>query len=164
MPSFDIVSKVDLQEVDNACNNVNKELATRFDFRNVKTDLDLNKKDKRVHLVTGDEMKVKAVRELLIAHFVRRKIDPKCLDFGVVEGTTGGRVKQDVTIREGISKETAQKIVKLIKASPLKKVQASIMDDMVRVTGKQIDDLQAVMALMREAELDVPVQFVNMKS
>ena len=164
MPSFDIVSQVDLQEVDNACNNVKKEIATRFDFRNIKTDLDLNRKDKRITLTTGGEMQLKSVREMLLTHCVRRKVDPKCLEFGTPEPTSQGRVKMEITVREGIAKETAQKIVKLIKASPYAKVQASIQDEQVRVTGKKIDDLQGVMALVREANLDVPVQFVNMKA
>lgn len=163
MPSFDIVSQVDLQEVDNACNNVKKEIATRFDFRNVPTDLDLNKKDKRLSLTTGGEMQLKAVREMLVAHCVRRKVDPKCLEFGKPEPTSQGRVKMEITVREGISKDTAQKIVKLIKASPFAKVQAAIQDQQVRVTGKKIDDLQGVMRLVREADLDVPMQFVNLK-
>ncbi|GAB6058920.1 YajQ family cyclic di-GMP-binding protein [Desulfonatronum parangueonense] len=162
MPSFDIVSKVDLQEVDNAVNNVRKELDTRFDFRNVKTDLELNRKDKVLHVVTGDEMKMRAIEELLKAHFTRRKLDPKCMEFKELEATSQGRVKMDVQIREGISKDTAQKIVKLIKAQKIK-VQAAIQDEQVRVTGKQIDDLQAVIKLMDEQDFDVPLQHVNMK-
>ncbi|WP_461208747.1 YajQ family cyclic di-GMP-binding protein [Desulfocurvus sp. DL9XJH121] len=163
MPSFDIVSKVDLQEVDNAVNNVLKELATRFDFRNVPTELDLNRKDKRLSLVTGDEMKVRAVRDMLITHCVRRKVDPKVLEFGQEEPTSQGRVKQEIKIREGIDKDTARDIVKLIKDMKLKKVQAAIQDDQVRVTGKQLDDLQAVIQALNAEELDIPLQYVNMK-
>ena len=162
MPSFDIVSKVDLQEVDNAINNVRKELDTRFDFRNVKTELELNRKDKILHVVTGDEMKLRAIQELLKAHCTRRKVDAKSLEFKEHEATSQGRVKMDVVIREGISKDTAQKIVKLIKARKIK-VQAAIQDEQVRVTGKQIDDLQAVIKLMDEQDFDVPLQHVNMK-
>lgn len=162
MPSFDIVSKVDFQEVDNAVNNVRKELDTRFDFRNVKTELELNKKDKLLRVVTGDEMKLRAVTDLLKAHCVRRKVDPKSLEFKEHEATSQGRIKADVLIREGISKDTAQRIVKLIKTSKLK-VQAAIQDEQVRVTGKQIDDLQAVIKLMDEQDFDVPLQYVNMK-
>lgn len=163
MPSFDIVNVVDLQEVDNACNNVRKELATRFDFRNVPTDLDLNKKDKRISLTTGSETHLKSVRELLTTHCVRRKVDPKSLEFGKHEPTSQGRVKAEIKIREGISKETAQKIVKAIKNSAFSKVQAAIQDEQVRVTGKKIDDLQGVIQLVKGLDLDVPVQFVNMK-
>ncbi|WP_045220975.1 YajQ family cyclic di-GMP-binding protein [Desulfonatronum thioautotrophicum] len=162
MPSFDIVSKVDLQEVDNAVNNVRKELDTRFDFRNVKTDLDLNRKEKVLHVVTGDEMKMRAIQDLLKMHFTRRKLDPRSLEFLELEATSQGRVKMDIRIKEGISKDTAQKIVKLIKSRKMK-VQAAIQDEQVRVTGKQIDDLQAVINLLDQQEFDVPLQHVNMK-
>jgi len=162
MPSFDIVSKVDLQEVDNAVNNVRKELDTRFDFRNVKTDLELNRKDKLLHVVTGDEMKMRAIQDLLKMHFTRRKLDPRSMEFKELEATSQGRVKMDILIREGISKDTAQKIVKLIKAQKLK-VQAAIQDEQVRVSGKKIDDLQAVIKLLDGQEFDVPLQHVNMK-
>lgn len=162
MPSFDIVSKVDFQEMDNAVNNVRKELDTRFDFRNVKTDLELNRKDKALRVVTGDEMKLRAVQDLLKVHCTRRKVDPKCLEFKEHEATSQGRVKSEVLIREGISKDTGQKIVKLIKSAKLK-VQVAIQDEQVRVTGKQIDDLQAVIKLLDEQKFDVPLQYVNMK-
>ncbi len=162
MSSFDIVSKVDLQEVDNAVNNVSKELDTRFDFRNVKTDLELNRKDKVLHVVTGDEMKMRAIQDLLKVHFTRRKLDPRTMEFKELEATSQGRVKMDILIKEGISKDTAQKIVKLIKAQKLK-VQAAIQDEQVRVTGKQIDDLQSVIKLLDDQEFDVPLQHVNMK-
>ena len=162
MSSFDIVSKVDLQEVDNAVNNVRKELDTRFDFRNVKTDLELNRKDKVLHVVTGDEMKMRAIQDLLKVHFTRRKLDPRTMEFKELEATSQGRVKMDILIKEGISKDTAQKIVKLIKAQKLK-VQAAIQDEQVRVTGKQIDDLQSVIRLLDDQEFDVPLQHVNMK-
>ncbi len=163
MPSFDIVSKVDLQEMDNAINNVKKEIETRYDFRGVSTELDLNRKDKKISLVTGDEMKFKAIREMLLTHCIRRKVDPKVLEFGEPEPTSKGQVKAEVTIIEGISKDTAKKMVKMIKDSKLK-VQASIQDEQVRVTGKKIDDLQSVISLMKDADLDVPLQYVNMKS
>jgi len=162
MPSFDIVSKVDLQEVDNAVNNVRKELDTRFDFRGVKTDLELNRKDKVLHVVTGDEMKLRAVQDLLKAHFTRRKLDPKCMEFKEHEATSQGRVKMDIVIKEGIPKATAQKLVKLIKAQKLK-VQAAIQDEQVRVTGKQIDDLQSVINLVNSQDYDIPLQHENMK-
>ncbi|MEF2146140.1 MAG: YajQ family cyclic di-GMP-binding protein [Desulfovibrionaceae bacterium] len=162
MPSFDIVNQIDLQEVDNAVNNVVKELATRFDFRNVATELDLNRKDKRINLVTGDEMKVKAIRDLLIAHFTRRKVDHRCMEFGEPEATSKGQLKQVITLKDGIDKDTAKKIVKMIKDAKLK-VQAAIQDEQVRVTGKKIDDLQTVIQLMQESKLELPLQYVNMK-
>lgn len=163
MPSFDIVSQVDLQEVDNAVNNVLKEIQTRYDFRSVTTELDFNRKDKVLKLHTGDEMKVRAVREMLISHLMRRKVDPKVLEHGEIEPTSGGTVKQEIKIREGIDKDTAKSMVKMIKDLKLKKIQAAIQDDQVRVTGKQLDDLQAVISMLKAKDLDVPLQFVNMK-
>jgi uncharacterized protein YajQ (UPF0234 family) len=162
MPSFDIVSQVDLQEVDNAINNVNKEVASRYDFRGVTTEITFNRKDKRIHILTGDEMKIQAVRDMLGAHCVRRKIDPRILDFGEPEGTSKGQLKQQVRLKEGIDKETAKKLVKLIKTAKLK-VQAAIQDNQVRVTGKKIDDLQTVIGLIKDKGFDLPLQFVNMK-
>ncbi|SKA78128.1 hypothetical protein SAMN02745704_01091 [Paucidesulfovibrio gracilis DSM 16080] len=162
MPSFDIVSQIDLQEVDNAVNNVKKELRTRFDFRNVPTELSLNKKDKRIELVTGDEMKVKALHDLLIAHFTRRKVDHRALIFQEPEATSKGQLKESVRLMEGIDKDTAKRIVKIIKDKKLK-VQASIQDDQVRVAGKKIDDLQAVIRVLQDADFELPLQYVNMK-
>ncbi|MBI9112788.1 YajQ family cyclic di-GMP-binding protein [Maridesulfovibrio ferrireducens] len=163
MPSFDVVSEVDLQEVDNAVNNVIKEIDTRYDFRGVSTELSFNKKDKVINLLTGDDMKVKAVRDMLITHFTRRKVDSRVIEYGEVEPTSKGQLKQAIKLKEGIDKDTAKKIVKMIKASKIK-VQAAIQDEQVRVTGKKLDDLQAVMSLVRECDLDMPFQFVNMKS
>ena len=163
MPSFDIVNRVDLQEIDNAINNVKKELATRYDFRNVTTEISLNRKDKRLHIVTGDEMKMDALRELLIGHCVRRKIDPKCLEFKDIEPTAKTAVKMDVDIKEGVNKDVAQAIVKKVKDLKIK-VQTAIQDEQVRVTGKKIDDLQAVIQLVNSEQFSIPLQFVNMKS
>ncbi|WP_319780139.1 YajQ family cyclic di-GMP-binding protein [Maridesulfovibrio sp.] len=162
MPSFDIVSQIDTQEVDNAVNNVLKEIETRYDFRGVNTELSLNKKTNTISLVTGDEMKIKAVKDMMITHFTRRKVDPRFLDFGKVEPTSSAQLKQEVKLKEGIDKDTAKKIVKLIKASKMK-VQAAIQDDQVRVTGKKLDDLQEVISLVKDSDLDMPFQFVNMK-
>ena len=162
MPSFDIVSQIDAQEVDNAVNNVLKEVDTRYDFRGVNTELTLNKKTNTISLVTGDEMKIKAVKDMMITHFTRRKVDPRSLDFGKLEPTSNGQLKQEVKLKEGIDKDTAKKIVKMIKGSKIK-VQAAIQDDQVRVTGKKLDDLQSVISLVRDSDFDMPFQFVNMK-
>jgi len=162
MPSFDIVNQIDLQEVDNAVNNVLKEIPTRFDFRGVHTELELNRKDKRISIVTGDEMKIKALRELLITHFTRRKVDSRVMEFGEPEGGSKGQLKQQVTLKEGIDKDTARLIVKMIKDAGLK-VQASIQDEQVRVTAKKIDDLQTVIQMLRDSDIELPLQFVNMK-
>jgi uncharacterized protein YajQ (UPF0234 family) len=162
MPSFDIVSELDLQEVDNAVNNVRKETETRYDFRGVNTEIDLNRKTKVISLVTGDDMKVRAIRDMLISHFVRRKVDPKSMEFGEPEKTSKGQLKQEIKLHDGIDKDAARKLVKIIKDSKVK-VQAAIQDEQVRVTGKQIDDLQAVISVLKSTEFELPLQFVNMK-
>jgi uncharacterized protein YajQ (UPF0234 family) len=163
MPSFDIVNEIDLQEVDNAVNNVIKEIDTRYDFRGANTELSFNRKDKTINLVTGDDMKVKAVRDMLISHFTRRKVDSRAMEFGEPEATSRGQLKQQITLREGIDKDTARAMVKLIKDAKLK-VQAAIQDEQVRVSGKKIDDLLEVIALVKGGKFDLPLQFVNMKS
>jgi uncharacterized protein YajQ (UPF0234 family) len=163
MPSVDVVSSVDLQALDNAVNNVKREVATRFDFRSVKTEVTYDRKAKSIHIVSGDEWKVKTVSDMLVSQAVRQKVDPKALDFGEIDTVSTTVAKRDVQIHEGISKETGQKIVKFIKGLDLK-VQPAMMDDKVRVTGKKIDDLQTVMRLLREQTYDVPLQFNNMKS
>lgn len=163
MPSFDAVSRVDLQEVDNAVNNTVKEIATRFDFRGSKTQVALDKKTKQVTVTTESEMRAKAVREMLIGHMVKRKVDVDSVEFGEAKPAGGSLMRMEARIKEGVDKESARKIVAIIKDSKLK-VQAQIMDDMVRVTGKKIDDLQAVMQLLNGSSLPVPLQYVNMKS
>ena len=163
MPSFDIVNQVDLQEVDNAVNNVRKEVATRYDFRTVTTEITFNRGDKTINLLTGDEMKMRALHDMLSSHLTRRKLDPRILDIPEEpEPTSKGQVKEAIGLKEGIDKDTAKKMVKRIKDSKLK-VQAAIQDNQVRVTGKKIDDLQAVIRLMKESKFPMPLQFVNMK-
>ncbi len=162
MPSFDIVNEVDLQEVDNAVNNTKKEVTTRYDFRDSKTEIDFNRKEKVISLQTKDEMMMQALYDVIISHFVRRKVDPKCLDFGEIEGTSQGQVKRVVRLQEGIEREIAQKIVKLIKGLKIK-VQPAIQDDQVRVTGKKVDNLQAVMGMLKNEDMGIPLQFGNMK-
>ncbi len=163
MPSVDVVSKVDLQALDNVINNVKREISTRFDFKNVKSEITLDRKAKYIHIVTGDDWKVKAVTEMLIGQCTRIKLDPKCLDFKEIEPTSHNTVKMDILIKEGIPKETGQKIVKLIRGLKIK-VQSAIQGDQVRITGKKIDDLQEIMRLLKEQDYNIPLQFVNMKS
>jgi cyclic-di-GMP-binding protein len=162
VPTLDIVSSVDMQALDNAINNVKREIATRYDFRNIVSEISLNRKDKIIHISSGDEMKIKAITESLIGQCTRLKLDPKILDPQKIETASQNTAKRDINIKEGISRDTAQKMVKFIKASGLK-VQAAIQDDQIRLTGKQIDDLQEVMRLLRGQDYDVPLQFVNMK-
>ena len=163
MPSLDVVSVVDLQALDNAINNVKREIATRFDFRSVKSEITLNRKEKTIRIVSGDEWKVKTVSDMLLGQCIRQKVDPKSLDFGEIETTSTTVAKRDAQIKEGISKDTGHKIVKFIKGLTLK-VQPAMLDDKVRVTGKKVDDLQAIMRLLKEQNYDVPLQFTNLKS
>jgi hypothetical protein len=162
MPSFDIVNKVDLQEVDNALNNTRKMTQTRYDFRGSKTEIELNRKDSKISILTEDSMKMKAIENELIANLVKRKVDAKSVKFGDPERAAGDMVKLDAEILAGIDKETARKIVKMIKETKMK-VQAAIQEDQVRVTGKKIDDLQSVIALLKEKDLGVPLQYINMR-
>ena len=163
MASVDVVSKIDLQGLGNAINNVKREISTRFDFKNVKSEITFDRKAKYIHIVTGDDWKAKAVTEMLIGQCTRLKVDPKCLDPKEIESTSHSTVKMDIHIKEGIPKETSRKIVKLIKGLKIK-VQPAIQDDQVRITGKKIDDLQEIMRLLKEQDYDIPLQFVNMKS
>jgi len=163
MPSVDVVSKVDLQSLDNAINNVKREITTRFDFKNVKSEITFDRKARNIHIVTGDDWKVKAVTEMLKGQCARFKLDPKCLDLKEIETTSHDSAKMDIFIKEGIPKEMGQKMVKLIKSLKLK-VQPAIQDNQVRLTGKKIDDLQEIMQLLRDQDYDIPLQFVNMKS
>lgn len=162
MASFDIVNEINAQEVDNAVNNTLKEINTRYDFRGLHTEVTYHKNENRIHLVAAESMKMKAVREMIIKNFVKRGIDSKVLEFGDEEGTSQGHLKMDVALKEGIDRETAKKIVKEIKNMKMK-VQPQIQDNQVRVTGKKIDDLQAVIAHLKSKDLGVPLQFTNMK-
>ncbi len=163
MPSVDVVSQVEMQSLDNAINNVKREVATRFDFRGVKTEITLNRKEKNIHLRSGDDLKIKSLREMLIEQCVKQKIDQKCLDFKEIEATSRGEAKVDILIKEGIPKDTCKKMVKEIKQLKLK-VQATIQDEQVRLSGKKIDDLQAIMKMLKDQDYEIPLQFVNMKS
>ncbi len=162
MPSFDIVNEINAQEIDNAVNNTLKEVSTRYDFRGMHTEVRFARKENRIHIVAAESMKMAAVREMLGKHFIRRGLDPKVLEYGEEEGTSSGAVKVSASIREGIDRDTAKKIVKDIKDLKLK-VQPAIQDNQVRVTGKKIDDLQEVIRVLKAKSYPVPLQFVNMK-
>lgn len=163
MPSVDVVSEVDMQEVDNAVNAVKREMENRYDFRGSKTELELNKKDKTVRIVTEDDMKLRAIKDMLVQRFIARKLSPKVLDFTHEEEASLGNVRVVVKIKEGVDSDNARRIVKSVKDSKLK-VQASIQGEQVRLSGNKIDDLQAVMQTLRGDEsITVPLQFTNMK-
>lgn len=163
MPSFDIVSRLNFPELENAINNTHKAIATRFDFRGSPVEISLDKKEKTLKVVVEDGTKMKGVREMFESAAHRRGIDIKAFKWGENEGTALGKLKCEVKIQDGIEQEIAKKIVKLIKDSKMK-VQASIQGEELRVQGKQIDDLQAVMKMVDAAGLGLPFQYVNMKS
>ncbi len=163
MPSFDIVNRIEFHELDNAINNAKRQIEQRYDFRNSKVEIDLDAKAKTMKVAAEDRMKIEAVGEILRTCAAKRGLDLKSLKFEDSESAAGSSMKQVVKIQEGLEHDIAKKIVKMIKDAKMK-VQASIQGEEVRVTGKKIDDLQAVIALLKNAELDVPLQFVNMKS
>lgn len=163
MPSFDIVSEVDLQTLDNAVNVTKKEITNRFDFKNSHVAIDLNKKDFKLDIETDDEMKMRQLTDVLISRAMKQGIDAQAFDFSKEAYQSGKVVKKEVPVRNGLKQEDAKKVVKLIKDSGLK-VQAQIMDDLVRVTGKKIDDLQEVIQLCKSANMDFPMQYINMRS
>jgi uncharacterized protein YajQ (UPF0234 family) len=163
MPSFDIVSRLNFAELDNALNNTQKAIAARFDYRGATAELTVDKKEKKLKVVSEDEGKVKGIREMFQSAAVKRGLDVRSFEWGEVEPTIAGKAKVEVKLKDGIAQDDAKAIVKMVKESKLK-VTASIQEDEVRVTGKKLDDLQAVMQLVRGADLALPVQFVNMKS
>lgn len=163
MPSFDIASKVDLQTLDNAINTVKKEITNRFDFKGSHFNLDLNKKEYIVTIEAESDMKMKQIIDVVISRAMKQGIDATAFNFEKDAYPSGKIVKKEVSVTNGLKQEDAKKIVKVIKDSGIK-VQAQIMDEMVRVTGKKIDDLQEVIAACRAADLGLPLQFTNMKS
>ena len=160
--SFDIVSEIDLQEADNAVNQSIKEITQRYDLKDSKTEIELNKKDKLININSKDDYSLKASYDILQTKFIRRGISVKALKPNEPEPAAGGRLKQTINLQSGISKEDAKSITKMIKDSKLK-VSAQIQDEQVRVTAPKIDDLQTVINMVKEADLDFPTQFVNMK-
>ncbi len=158
--SFDIVSEVNLQEVDNALNQSRKEITQRYDFKGVNTTLDFGEKEKTITLTTGDEFHLKSAVDILQSKLIKRGVHIKALKYGPVENAAGGAVRQVLTLRVGIEKEDAKNIVKMIKDSKIR-VQAQIMDDQVRVSGKDKDDLQKIIKLVNDANFPFATQFVN---
>ena len=160
MPSFDIVSKTDLAEVDNALAGITREITQRFDFKGAKCSVE--RKEQLITVLADDDMKLKTMHELLSVHFTRRKVDPKALDYQTVEKASGNTVRQVVRIKDGIETVLAKKLVKDIKDSKIK-VQVSIQGDELRVSGKKRDELQETIALLRKLEVDQPLQFINFR-
>lgn len=158
--SFDIVSKVDMQEVTNAVNQASKEMSQRFDFKGSKSSIELNAAKNEIMLASDDENKLKSVIDILESKLVKRKVSLKSLNFGKIEQASGGTVRQIATLQQGISTERAKDIVKIIKDMKIK-AQAEIQKDQVRVKAKKIDDLQSIMALLKTKEFDFHMDFVN---
>src|SRR5215813_686074 len=163
MPSFDIVSKVEAQALDNAVNVTSKEITNRFDFKGSHVVINLDKKEFVLKIETEDDMKMRQLIDVLISRAHKQGIAPEAFDLSKDGNQIGKAWKKDVQVRNGLSQENSKKIVKQIKDSGLK-VQASINDDIVRVTGKKIDDLQAVIQLCRSSNLGIPLQYENMRS
>ena len=163
MPSFDIVSKIDSQTLDNAINNAKKEILNRYDFNTSKSTIDLDKKTNIVTILTEDDMRLKAITDSIISRMMKQNLDPSSLDFGKETIASGNMIRKEITIKEGIDKEAGKKIIAKIKDSKLK-VQASLMDDQVRIQGKNIDDLQKVIQLCKTEDFGQPLQFINMRN
>lgn len=160
MPSFDVVSKTEMTNVDNALQGVSKEIQVRYDFKGSIAEISRN--DDVIQIIADDELKRRQVEELLIVHLTRKNVDAKALDFQKIEQASGNSVRQNVLVRQGIGREEAQKIVKAIKGSKLK-TQAAIQGDEIRISGKKRDELQAAMTLIKELNLNLPLQFINFR-
>ncbi len=163
MPSFDIVSKVDIQTLDNAVNVAKKEIDNRYDFKGTHVLLELNKKDMLLQVEVESDMQLRQVEDVLLTKAMRQGLEANSFDLSREAAPSGKYVRKVIPVRSGIDRDMAKKIVKLIKDSGLK-VQPAIMDDTIRVTGKKLDDLQGVIQLCRSAGLEQPLQYVNMKS
>ena len=157
-PSFDIVSDFDFQELDNAINQTKKEIENRYDFKGSKSEVSLSKDS--ILLTSENDSKLYAIVDILQSKIIKRNLSIKILDLDKIESKAGGMVKQNIGLKKGLDQKTAKNIVKIIKDSKLK-VQSQIQCNLVRVTGKSIDDLQNVIALIKEKELNIPIQFIN---
>ena len=160
MPSFDIVSKTAMTSVDNALQGVIKEMQVRYDFKGSKSEV--SKTDEIITILADDDLKRRQVEELLVTHLTRKGVDTKALEFGKLEQAGGNMVRQTITVKQGVQRDVAQKIVKAIKSSKLK-TQATVQGDEIRVSGKKRDDLQATMAMIKELNVDLPLQFENFR-
>jgi uncharacterized protein YajQ (UPF0234 family) len=161
--TFDVVSKIDLNEVSNAVQQASKEVHTRYDLKDSKSSIELNEKENKILLASGDEYKLKSVTEILGQKLVKRGVPLKGLQYGTITPASHGSVRQEITLQQGISTEKAKEIIKVIKDSKLK-VQASIQSDMVRVSGKDRDTLQQAIALLRGKDFGIELQFTNYRS
>ena len=160
MPTFDIVSRLDLAEVDNAIAGINREIATRFDFKGSKCTIE--RKEGEIALLADDDLKLKQMHELLKVHLTRRKVEAGALDYRTPEKAAGNAVRQAIVLRQGVDAALARQIVREIKDSKLK-VQAAVQGAELRITGKKRDDLQAAIVLIRGLDIEQPLQYVNFR-
>ena len=160
MPSFDVVSRIDHQEIDNAIGNATREITTRYDFKGSNTSIE--KKENSIVVLTDDEMKAGQVNDMLVTHFVRRKVDPLCLKKKELEKAGGNKIKQIYDLIEGIDQSICKKLIADVKSSKIK-VQVKINGNELRVDGKKKDDLQSVMKLIEDSNIGIPVQFINFR-
>jgi uncharacterized protein YajQ (UPF0234 family) len=163
MPSFDIVNKLDLQLLDNAINTAKKELITRYDLKDSKCEIELDKKSKMIKLQATQDMALQSMVDIILGKMSKQHLDVRSLDLSKESRPSGKLMLLDIPVKEGLDKEVAKKVVNYIKTTGLK-VQASIMDDQVRVTGKKIDDLQETIGKLRTQDFELPLQFDNMRS
>lgn len=163
MPSFDVVSKVNVQEVTNAVHNASKEIVNRFDFKNTKTEIEWTPDQSLIVITSTAEGRVIAAYDVLLSKLVKRNVSLKCLKPGEIKTIGGGRVRQDIPVQQGIEQELAKKIIKDIKQNKQLRIQGAIQGDQLRFTGKKRDDLQAVIAELKAAEYDVSLQYVNFR-
>jgi len=162
MPSFDVISKVNQQELANAIANCNREISTRFDFKGLNIVIEANPKENNITVVAPDELKLKQVNDLLKGHLVKRKIDPRIFDIQQSVEASGSSKRQIIKIKEGIKQESARKIIAEIKKSTIK-VQVKIQGDELRADGKKRDDLQEVMQMIKDTDIGQPVEFTNFR-
>ena len=160
--SFDIVSKVDLQEVSNAIQQAMKEIGQRYDFKGSKSEIELDKGNNEITIVSDDEYKLKSVVDILESKFIKRKVPIKALEYGTVDAALSGTVKQVVKLQQGIPTEKGKEIAKIIKTAKMK-VQAEIQKDQLRVKGKDIDNLQSVISMLKEKDLGIHLEFLNFR-
>jgi uncharacterized protein YajQ (UPF0234 family) len=154
---------MDVQKLDNAINTATKEIINRFDFHNSKSKIELDKKEMMIHILTENEMRMQTIQDIIIGRMVKQGLNSKSLDAGKEIYASGNMVKKDIKVKQGVDKETAKKLVRMIKETGLK-VQSSIMDEQVRVTGKKIDDLQKIISILENSEIEIPLQFENFRN
>jgi len=160
VPSFDIVSRIEVAEVDNALAGITREIGTRFDFKGSKCKIE--RQEGVLNVIADDELKLKQVHELLKVHLTRRKVDPAALEYKAAEKASGNALKQTILVRQGVDANLAKQLIREIKDSKLK-VQASVQGDELRITGKKRDDLQAAIAVVRGMKIEQPLQYINFR-